>query len=140
MSKCHSELLQLYNNTEVIYLRTSPSPSSLNLVSPIPSSNQLSLPTILIPQAGKDRIWHIARTIWNTCSSSMVCRAFLLAFRILGKIIITKGDTDWLKHGTPHCNVRRDFYDTDIGVKRVKEVVVVEPESAAAEEANCASY
>ncbi len=70
----------------------------------------------------------------------MVCRDFLLAFRILGKIIITKGDTDGLKDGTPHCNVRRDFYDTEIGVKRVKEVVVVEPESVAAEEANSASY
>ena len=49
------------------------------------------------PKATKDRIWHIARTIWNTCSSSMVCRAFLLAFRILGKIILTNGDTEWLK-------------------------------------------
>jgi len=84
---------------------------------------------IPVPKAGKERIWHIARTIWNTCSSSMVCRAFLLAFRILGKIIISKGDTEWLKDGTPHCNVRRDFVDTDLGVRRVKDVVEVEPES-----------
>ncbi len=63
----------------------------------------------------------------------MVCRAFLLAFRILGKIILTKGDTEWLKDGTPHCNVRRDFYDTETGVQRVKQVILV-PESAAAEE------
>ena len=139
MSKRHSELLQLYNNTEVMYLLTSPNPSALNLVSPSPQSKHLSLP-ILVPQAGKDRIWHIARTIWNTCSSSMVCRAFLLAFRILGKITITKGDTDWLKDGTPHCNVRRDFYDTELGVQRVKNVVVVEPESAAVEEASSAAY
>ena len=70
----------------------------------------------------------------------MVCRAFLLAFRILCKIILTKGDTDWLKDGTPHCNVRRDFYDTELGVQRVKNVVVVEPESAAVEEASSAAY
>ncbi len=57
----------------------------------------------------------------------MVCRAFLLAFRILGKIIISNGDTEWLKDGTPHCNVRRDFVDTDLGVRRVKDVVLVEP-------------
>ena len=139
MSKRHSELLQLYNNTEVMYLLTSPNPLAINLVSPSPQSNHLSLP-ILVPQAGKDRIWHIARTIWNTCSSSMVCRAFLLAFRILGKIIITKGDTDWLKDGTPHCNVRRDFYDTELGVKRVKNVVEVEPESAAVQEESSAAY
>jgi hypothetical protein len=59
----------------------------------------------------------------------MVCRAFLLAFRILGKIILSNGDTEWLKDGTPHCNVRRDFVDTDLGVRRVKDVVEVEPES-----------
>ena len=70
----------------------------------------------------------------------MVCRAFLLAFRILGKIIITKGDTEWLKDGTPHCNVRRDFYDTETGIQRVREVFVVEPASAAAEESLSASY
>jgi hypothetical protein len=70
----------------------------------------------------------------------MVCRAFLLAFRILGKIITTKGDTDWLKDGTPHCNVRRDFYDTELGVKRVKNVVEVEPESGAVQEESSAAY
>ena len=57
----------------------------------------------------------------------MVCRAFFLAFRILGKIIISNGDTEWLKDGTPHCNIRRDFVDTDLGVRRVKDVVEVEP-------------
>ncbi len=70
----------------------------------------------------------------------MVCPAFLLAFRILGKIILTKGDTEWLKDGSPHCNFRRDFYDTGLGVQRVKEVVVVEPESSAVEEASSVSY
>ncbi len=60
----------------------------------------------------------------------MVCRAFLLAFRILGKIILTNGDTEWLKDGTPHCNVRRDFVDTDVGIRRVQDVVEIEPESS----------
>jgi hypothetical protein len=55
--------------------------------------------------------------IWKTMTSSMVARAFLLAFRITGRIIETKGDTDWLKSGAPHCNVRRDYVDTDRGVK-----------------------
>ncbi len=69
----------------------------------------------------------------------MVCRAFLLAFWILGKITITKGNSEWLKDGTPHCNVRRDFYDTDLGIQRVKEVVVVEPESSAVDAASSVS-
>ncbi len=70
----------------------------------------------------------------------MVCRAFLLAFRILGKIIITNGDTEWLKDGTPHMNIRRDFVDTDVGVRRVKDVVQVEPESAVVGEESSMSY
>ena len=35
---------------------------------------------------------------------------------------------------------RRDFYDTELGVKRVKNVVEVEPESAAVQEESSAAY
>ena len=91
MSKRHSELLQIFNNTE----------------------------------ADADRIWKIALEIWQGISSAMIARAFLLAYRIMGKIIETKGDTDWLKNGAPHCNVRRDYYDTDRGVKKITDVVDV---------------
>ena len=92
MSKRHSELLQVFSNTE----------------------------------ADKDRIWKIAIGIWNTMTSSMVARAFLLAYRIVGKIVETQGDTDWLKNGAPHCNVRRDFADTDRGVKKIEDIVGVD--------------
>jgi hypothetical protein len=91
MSKRHSELLQIFNNTE----------------------------------ADTDRIWKIALEIWKGISSAMIARAFLLAYRIMGKIIETKGDTDWLKNGAPHCNVRRDYVDTDRGVMPISNVVVV---------------
>ncbi len=65
----------------------------------------------------------------------MVARAFLLAYRIMGKIVETKGDTDWLKNGTPHCNcnVRRDYADTERGGKKIKDIIEVgedEPESS----------
>ena len=103
MSKRHSELLQVFSNTE----------------------------------ADKDRIWKIAMEIWNTMTSSMVARAFLLAYRIMGKIVETKGDTDWLKNGAPHCNVRRDYVDVDVdterGVKKIEDIIGVdddEPESS----------
>ncbi len=59
-------------------------------------------------------------------TSSIVMCAFLLAYRIMGKIVETKGDTDWLKNGAPHCNVRRDFADTDRGVKKIEDVVGVD--------------
>ena len=99
MSKRHSELLQVFSNTE----------------------------------ADKDRIWKIAMEIWNTMTSSMVARAFLLAYRIMGKIVETKGDTDWLKNGAPHCNVRKDYADTDRGVKKITDIIGVddtEPDSS----------
>jgi hypothetical protein len=46
-------------------------------------------------EADKDRIWKIAIGIlWNTMTSSMVARVFLLAYRIMGKIVETQEDTD----------------------------------------------
>ena len=91
MSKKHSELLQIFNNTE----------------------------------ADTDRIWKIAMEIWKGISSSMIARSFLLAYRIMRKLIETKGDTDWLKNGAPHCHVRRDFYDTERGVMKISDVLDV---------------
>ena len=97
MSKRHSELLQIYNNTE----------------------------------ADADRIWAIALAIWNGLTSAMIARAFILAYRIMGKIIETKGDTNWLKDGAPHCNVRRDYQDTDRGVMKITDVVDIDCENTA---------
>ena len=84
-------------------------------------------------EADKDRIWKIALEIWNSMTSSMVARAFLLAYRIMGRIVETKGDTDWLKNGAPHCNVRKDYADTDRGVKKIEDIIGVddnEPDSS----------
>ena len=92
MSKKHSELLQVYNNTE----------------------------------ADTERIWNIAHGIWNGITSSMVARAFLLAYRVMGRIIETEGDTEWLRNGAPHCHVRRDYVDTDRGVMKVSDVTNVD--------------
>ncbi len=58
-------------------------------------------------------------------TSAMIARAFILAYRIMKQIIETKGETEWLKNGTPHCNVRRDFFDTDRGVMKICDVVDV---------------
>jgi len=91
MSEKHSELLQIFSNT----------------------------------QADTERIWKIALEIWNGMTSAMIARAFILAYRIMGKIIETKGDTEWLKHGTPHCHVRRDFFDSDRGVVKITDIVEV---------------
>jgi hypothetical protein len=83
MSKRHSELLQLYCNSEASY----------------------------------DKIWKVALAVWNSVSSAMIGRAFVLAYRIMDKIIETDGHNDFLEDGAPHCNVRRDFYDTERGIR-----------------------
>ena len=98
MSKKHSELLQIFNNTE----------------------------------ADADRIWKIAQEIWSGISSAMIARAYVLAYRIMRKITETNGDTDWLKNGAPHCDVRRDYYDTDRGIKKITDVVAVGEDDTAA--------
>jgi hypothetical protein len=53
----------------------------------------------------------------------MIARAFILVYRIMKKIVETKNETEWLKNGTPHCHVRRDFHDTDRGVIKMSDVV-----------------
>ena len=63
-------------------------------------------------------------------------RAFILAYRIMGKITETNGDTDWLKDGAPHCNVRRDYYDTDRGIKKLTDVVDVGEDDTAASQSH----
>ena len=55
----------------------------------------------------------------------MIARAFILAYRIMAKLVETKGDTEWLKNGTPHCDVRRDYFDSDKGVLKISDVVDV---------------
>ena len=62
----------------------------------------------------------------------MIARAYILAYRIMRKITETNGDTDWLKNGAPHCDVRRDYYDTDRGIKKLTDVVDVGGDDTAA--------
>jgi hypothetical protein len=68
--------------------------------------------------AGYDRIWSVAQNVWKGITSAMVSRAFVLAYRIMRKIIEEDGNNAWLSHGTPHCYViRRDFVDTYDGIQ-----------------------
>ena len=67
-------------------------------------------------EANAERIWKVTLQVWKSCSSSMVSRAFIHAYRIMEKIIEHDGHNHWLVDGTPHCNVRRDFIDTHHGI------------------------
>ena len=67
-------------------------------------------------EANAEKIWRVACQVWKSCSSSMVSKAFIHAYRIMQKIIENDGHNHWLVDGTPHCNVRRDFIDTKHGI------------------------
>jgi hypothetical protein len=68
-------------------------------------------------EASKDKTWRVAKQVWDNCSSAMVCRAFIHAFRIMRKIVEDEGNNSWLATGAPHCNVRNDFFDTNDDIK-----------------------
>jgi hypothetical protein len=42
--------------------------------------------------AGYDRIWQVAQSVWKGITSAMVSRAFVLAYRIMHKIIEEGGN------------------------------------------------
>ncbi len=72
-------------------------------------------------QAWQEKIWRVAGSIWDGMNSALICRAFVMAIRIMRHIVAHNGDNAWLANGTPHCNVRRDFFDTDTGIKPRKK-------------------
>ena len=67
-------------------------------------------------EASIEKIWKTVETVWQETSSSEVARAFVLAYRVMEVIIKENGNNSFLAHGTPHCNVRRDFADTPNGI------------------------
>jgi hypothetical protein len=73
MSKQHSHLLQIFNNTVECF----------------------------------DRIWDVVQNVWNGITSSMVSQIFVLAFRIMQKIIDEDGNNAWLCHGTWNSTLLR---------------------------------
>lgn len=68
-------------------------------------------------EAMAERVWEVAKTVWNETSSSDVARAFVLAYRIMQLIIDENGNNTWLADGTPHCNARADFINTTFGIR-----------------------
>jgi hypothetical protein len=38
-------------------------------------------------EAFKEKTWGVAKQVWDTCSSAMICRAFIHTYRIMKKII-----------------------------------------------------
>ena len=74
-----------------------------------------------------EKVWAAAKEVWDDLpSATIVARGFLLAFRIADKVVSNKGSNGFLqgKDGSLHSDVRRDFYETDKGIKK-KTVALV---------------
>ncbi len=69
-------------------------------------------------EANIEQTWRTVETVWSETSSSEAAGAFILAYRIMEIIIKEQGNNAFLSHGTPHCNVRRDYLDTPTGIER----------------------
>jgi hypothetical protein len=69
-------------------------------------------------EANIEQTWRTVETVWSETASSEVARAFRLAYRVMGIIIEKQGNNGFLSHGTPHCNVRRDYIGTPTGIRR----------------------
>lgn len=68
----------------------------------------------------EDEIWDAAEEVWNNMPSCDIARSFVLSHRIAKKIIDAKGGNEFLSgvKGGLHSDVRKDFINTDRGVKR----------------------
>ncbi len=51
-------------------------------------------------EATKERTWTVAKHVWARTTFAEVARAFILAYRVMKKIIEEKGDNRWLADGT----------------------------------------
>jgi len=69
-------------------------------------------------EATLQKTWDTVVDVWNNSPSAEVARSFVLAYRVMKLIIQEKGYNAWLASGTPHCNVRRDYLDTQTGIRR----------------------
>ncbi len=88
----------------------------LSLFPSMPHRHSAQLQLYNNTEASLEKIWKTVETVWQETSSSEVARAFVLAYRVMEVIIAENGNNSFLAHGTPHCNVRRDFADTSTGI------------------------
>ena len=74
-------------------------------------------------EAPADEIWRTAWSVWcDELTNDKVARGFVLAHRILKKVIATKGENSFLQKSF-HSNVRSDFYTERDGSIAKKAIV-----------------
>jgi hypothetical protein len=74
--------------------------------------------------AKPDEIWNATSQVWHDLPSATIARGFVLAYRVAAKVIKHKGENKFLHDSSFHSGVRKDFYDTQRGIKPKQHVVV----------------
>ena len=69
-------------------------------------------------EANLERTWNTVVGAWRDTPSAEVARAFVLVFRVMRLFIDSHGNNAFLSGGTPRCNARRGYYDTNTGIRR----------------------
>jgi hypothetical protein len=68
-------------------------------------------------------IWEAVGKVWRDLESCTIARRFALAYQVAAQVIKSKGSNTFLHKDSFHLGVRRDFFDTDKGI-RCKHIVV----------------
>ena len=74
-------------------------------------------------QAPHEEIWRTAKEVWTSLGSAEIARGYILAYRIVAKVIESGGENTFLRKQEFHSGVWADFYDTPQGV--AKKTVVI---------------
>jgi hypothetical protein len=68
--------------------------------------------------ASVEAIKDAADVCWRKLTSADIARSFVLAYRIMRKVIAAKGSNTFLCEDKLHSQVRKDYLDTATGVRR----------------------
>jgi hypothetical protein len=69
--------------------------------------------------APADEIWKACLNEFKAIDSATIAKAFVMAYRIAGKVIEHKGGNEFLRTDETHLGCRRDFIDTEFGIQPV---------------------
>jgi hypothetical protein len=73
--------------------------------------------------APPDEIWNAAEAVWKDLPSSTIARGYVLAYQIAEKVIKGTGSNRFLCDSSLHSSIRKDFYNTDSGIKPTINVI-----------------
>jgi hypothetical protein len=68
--------------------------------------------------APPNKIWKAADDVWRNLDSATIARGFVVAHRILDKVIQHNGSNEFLRAKEFHSSARKDFQSTAKGMMR----------------------